>query len=215
MAKLNQTFDASTVAPQQSMDVLPAADYLMQAVESDVKNTKANDGSTKVEATCVILDGPFKNRKVWVSINNRNKSAEAERIGQGQLSQWCHAVGVIRLDDTAQLHNKPFVGRVKVRPAEGQYSARNEVTDFMPASGYKGAAQQARTTPMVGGAAAPAPWAAQGTPQVYQQPQPHPMVAGGAPWNQPQVAVQQPQNGPPAQPAQPAAPAAPVAPWQQ
>ena len=155
MAILN--FDASTVTPDStSISPVPAGIYVAQVVDSDVKPLKSGNGDA-LSLTFKILDGPHINRQVWASLNIRHSNAQAQQIAQAQLSALCHAAGVIRLQDSAMLHNRPVRIRVKVREADGQYAARNEVTGFEAIPG--GAAPAA--APWAAAPAAPAaPWAA-------------------------------------------------------
>ena len=83
----------------------------------------------------------------------KSGNAQAQQIAQAQLSALCHAAGVIRLQDSAMLHNRPVRIRVKVREADGQYAARNDVTGFEAVPG--GAAPAAPAAP----APSAAPWA--------------------------------------------------------
>lgn len=170
MAQLN--FDARTVAPEASRDPIPAGVYLAHITESDVVATKA--GGQMLKLTHEILDGQCKGRKVWGNINVKNASAEAERIGQAQLSGLCHAVGVLDLRDTSMLHMLPVRVRVSIRPAGPdrngvQRDAQNEVKGYEAAGGapaqpsfQQPAAQQqpASQAPRPPAAApAQAPWA--------------------------------------------------------
>ena len=129
-------FDATKVAPRDSFDLIPAGKYIAQISASEIKPTKNNTGQV-LNLTWDILDGQFKGRKVFDRVNISNQNPEAERIGQQQLSGICHATGVLNLRDTSQLHMKPIMIKVKVRPAEGQYDASNDVSSY---EAIKGAA---------------------------------------------------------------------------
>lgn len=153
-------FNASTVDPNPGFDPIPAGVYIAQIVESDVKPTK-NGGGQYVQFTLEILDGPCKGRKVWSRINVRNQSTEAERIGQAQLSQLQHALGVLQLQDTQQLHLRPLRIKVTVRKDE-QYGDSNEVKGFEAiANAQPGFVAPPAANPAPPAPAAPvAPWAA-------------------------------------------------------
>ena len=129
MALLN--FDATGVPQQQTFDPLPAGWYPVMITDSEVKSTKANDGSTKLDLTFTIFDGPHKGRKVFNTLNIGNQNPVAREIAQKQLSSICHAVNVLNVSDSSMLHEKPLSIRLKVRPADGNYEASNDV------SGYK------------------------------------------------------------------------------
>ena len=127
------TFDSSTVQPQQAnFDPLPAGNYVAIVVDSDIKPTKSGRA---LKLTFRIAEGPHMNRQVWANLNIENASAQAQEIAQAQLSALCHAVGVVKLTDTLQLHDRPVRIRVKIRPADGQYAASNDVTGYEAVAG--------------------------------------------------------------------------------
>ena len=132
MAQFN--FDASQVAPQQSVGPLPAGTYLAHIVESDVQPLKSGNGEG-LKLTVEIIDGQFKGRKVYENLNIRHTSEDTQRIAQSQLSALCHAVNVIKLMDTAALHFKPVRINVTVREAVGQYKASNNIKGYEAAGG--------------------------------------------------------------------------------
>ena len=132
MAQFN--FDASQVAPQQSVGPLPAGTYLAHIIESDVQPLKSGNGEG-LKLTFEIIDGQFKGRKVYENLNIRHTSEDTQRIAQSQLSALCHAVNVIKLMDTAALHFKPVRINVTVREAVGQYKASNNIKGYEAAGG--------------------------------------------------------------------------------
>lgn len=182
MAQLN--FDATNVAPDEGRDfaALPAGDYPVLIEASEVKETKKGTGFY-LELTHQVIDGPHKGRKLFdtITMTNRN-SADAERIGRGQLSALCHAVGILRVQDSAELHNRPYLATVKIEPAKGEYAARNKVTARKSLGGAPRAAAPA-AAPAQAPAAAPA-WGA--TPAAARQQQAPaaaaPAPAGPPPW---------------------------------
>ena len=137
MAHFN--FDASTVAPQASNGPVPAGTYLAQIIESDVAPLKSGKG-TGLKLTLEIIDGQHKGRRIWDNLNIQHEIEETQRIAQGQLSALCHAVNVIKLQDTAALHHKPVHVRVVVREAQGQYQASNNIKGYESAGGARPAA---------------------------------------------------------------------------
>lgn len=150
------TFNATTVAPQQDIGPVPAGEYLAHITDSDVKPTKNGNGHY-AELTYEILSPEAKGRKVWVRLNLDNPNQKAVEIAQRQLSAICHAVDVMNVTDTQQLHYKPHVIRVEYVKADGIKSQKdsNEVRGWKKADGpvaAQPAAAPAATT------AAP-PWA--------------------------------------------------------
>lgn len=179
-------FDATQVAPQESIAPIPAGVYLAQVVESDVRPLKSGQGRA-LALTFQVLAGPYANRKVFANLNVEHRgSAEAERIAQSQLSALCHAVGAVNLQDTTQLHMRPVNIRVKVcKDDTGQYGDKNEVT------GYE-AAQTGGVPPSAPAAQAvfappPVPQAPAGVARPVPQQAP---AANAAPWQRRPAAAQ-------------------------
>jgi len=157
MAHFN--FDASQVAPQTSSGPVPAGTYLAHITESDVQPLKSGKG-TGLKLTFEIIDGPHKGRRVWENLNIQHENEDTQRIAQSQLSALCHAVNVIKLQDTAALHLKPVTIKVVVREAQGQYQASNNIKGYESAGGARPApiASQAEEAPAASKPSAPA-WA--------------------------------------------------------
>lgn len=155
-------FNAATVAPQTS-DLLPAGKYNAVAVESEVTPTKAGTGDV-AKFTFQIIEGQFSGRKVFARLNVRNQNQAAEQIGQAQLSALCHAAGVMDLQDTAQLHQRPVQIRVKIRKGEPGYDDQNEVSGYSALAGaapaYSAPPAQTFAQPAASPTVAPAtaPW---------------------------------------------------------
>jgi hypothetical protein len=197
-------FNAGQIPPEQGREAIPAGWYIGMINKSEVKQTKKKDGFF-LEIGIVIVDGIYKDAVITERFNINNKNAEAQKIGLGQLSALCHAINVMVMEDTQQLHNLPFKVKLKVNPAEGEYAASNEAVMYKPLS-YEIPPEQNQTAPV---ATTAQPWAAPAT--ATQQP-------AAQPWAQP--VTQQAQPAAPAQQpwAAPAAPqqAAPAAqPWAQ
>ena len=102
-----QGFDASTVNPE-GMEPIPAGEYTMAITSSEQKPTKANDGSWLLALKLQVIDGPHKGRIVFANLNLGNKSEAAKAIAKTELSQICHATGVMKPNDSSELHNKPM-----------------------------------------------------------------------------------------------------------
>jgi hypothetical protein len=210
MAKLN--FDASQVAPDTGLpDALPAGYYNVMVDESEMKPTKdfATSGSMYLQLRMNVLDGQFIGRKLFARFNLKNKNPAAEEIARKQLSAVAHAIGVIQVQDSQQLHGIPLKVKVKLRAASGDYEASNDIAQYLninaPITGGPGAAG-----PAVGGGipqgfgGVPAgfggpvaqPQQQQPAAQGWAQPQ------GGQPWQQPGQPVQQQQQPVQQQPQQ-------------
>lgn len=107
-------FDARQVEPNTGFDAIPAGEYDVVIIKSEVKTTKSQTGQY-VELTLQVLDrGPFQNRKLFDRLNLWNPNATAVAIAKGTLSAICRAVGVPSPNDTVELHNRPLRVRVAV-----------------------------------------------------------------------------------------------------
>lgn len=177
MANLGFAFDANTVQPQESFDVLPAGFYPVMITESEMKGTST--GGQMLVLTLEVIEGQFKGRKVWERLNLVNNNEQAVQIAQRSLSAICHAVKEFQVQDSSQLHHKPLIAKLKVNPAANGYDASNGVAGWLE---YTTENQQKCAAP------------ATTQPAMSQQPQ---MQMGGQ-QQQTQQAQQAPNNGAPA-----------------
>ena len=156
MANLGFAFDANTVQPQESFDVLPAGFYPLMITESEMKATST--GGQMLVLTLEIIEGQFKGRKIWERLNLVNNNEQAVQIAQRSLSAICHAVKEFQVQDSSQLHHKPLIAKVKVNPAANGYDASNGVAGWLE---YNTENQQKCAAP-----------ASQSQPQMAQMAQP-------------------------------------------
>ncbi|UFJ83595.1 hypothetical protein ply2008005c_04 [Stenotrophomonas phage vB_SM_ytsc_ply2008005c] len=213
MAQLN--FDARQVDPQQSFEPIPAGWYNMMIVESEMKPTSNGQGAY-LQLSLKVVDGQYAGRQVFDRLNLQNQNPVAAEIAYKRLSAYCHATGVIQVQDSQQLHGIPLKARVSVRTdSTGQYDPSNEI------KAVKHINEETGTTaaPAQQGFQAPAQQAPQ---QGFQQPQQAPQQQ----WQQPpaqqapapqqfQQPAQQPQFQQPAPQQAPAQGGAQTPPWMQ
>lgn len=119
-------YNATNFDPNVGYNPVPAGDYTAMIAKSEIKPTNAGDG-TYLELTWQIIDGEFQGREIWQRITTSNPSDKATEIGMRELSNVCHAVGVLQPQDSAELHDKPCVITVKVVPPRGEYEASNDI----------------------------------------------------------------------------------------
>ena len=185
MAQLN--FDASTVAPQEAFDPIPAGWYPAQIVESEMK-AGSKPGSAYLAITLQIMGGDFNNRKVFDRFNLQNANPVAVEIAYRSLSAVCHAVGLIQVADSQLLHGRPMMVKVSVRPARvdattgAAYDASNEVKGYkaLDASSAVAGGAPATGTPAWATSAAPAVSAPVAAPAI-PTPTPAAVTAPAAP----------------------------------
>ncbi len=154
MAQLGTTFDATQVQPNQPFEVIPPGKYVVQIVASEMKSTKNGDGQY-LWLEMDIIDGEYATRKLWDRLNIVNQNAQAVEIAQRALSAICHATGQLHVSDSEELHFKPMIATVKVRPARTDngktFDPSNEIRGYEPTGGFVAPAAKPA------GSAAPAP----------------------------------------------------------
>ena len=204
MAQLN--FDATQVAPDLGFETVPAGWYNAMIDESEMKPTKDGSGAY-LQTRFNIIDGQYANRKIYMRLNLRNTNPVAQEIAYKQLSAIAHAVGVLHVQDSSQLHGLPMKIKVKLRKdTSGQYEDSNEISSIKNINEQVDMGSQAGAAPAgFGGAPAGGMPPGFGAPQ--QAPQQAPVQQPQQQWQQPQNFGQAPQQAP--------APQQPQQPWQQ
>ena len=150
MATLN--FNANEVEPSVGFEAIPAGKYQAVIVDSDMKSNKAGTGEY-LQLEFEIIEGEFKNRKLWTRLNLSNPNADTVRIARADLSAICHAVNVIQPRDSIELHNLPLTITVKCRKTPDGDIA-NEIKGYAA----KESASENAATPTAAAPSAP-PWA--------------------------------------------------------
>ena len=136
MPELN--FNSENFAPIGDFSPLPIGEYLCTITSSEKKQTNPKDGrvqSSYINLTLTIQDGEYKGRKLFHGLHIDNPSVEAAEIAKRTLSAICAITGVPRPKMTEELHDKPFVVKVSIRPASGAYQPTNEIKAWKYADG--------------------------------------------------------------------------------
>jgi hypothetical protein len=77
MSTLN--FNATEVEPSAGFDVIPAGKYNAVISDSEMKDTRSGTGRY-LQLEFEIIDGEFKNRKLWARLNLENPNPDAVRM---------------------------------------------------------------------------------------------------------------------------------------
>jgi len=150
-------FNAETVAPMQSFEVLPVGYYTAMITSSESKPTKSGTG-TILNLRFDILEGEHKGRIVFVGLNVYNQNKVAENIAQSELGSICRAVNVMQLTDSSQLHNRPMKIKLAIQPAKDGYDAKNVIKEYSSLSSNQVATPTPQDTTVTTSGKAPAPW---------------------------------------------------------
>lgn len=134
MANLGGTFNTSD-APENEFAPLPEGNYMLQAIESSI-GPNSNGTGTILKITYEVLDeGPYKNRRVWDNLNVQHENATAQGIAQRALASLCEALGFGQIDDTDQLHFKPFVAQIATQVGKGTFPDKSVIKKYLKADG--------------------------------------------------------------------------------
>ena len=140
MADLNG-FNAHEVDPKTTFDPIPAGKYIAAITSSEMKATKNGDGSY-LQFEFTVLEGQYKDRKVWDRLCLTHHNAETVKIARSNLSAVCRAVGVMQPRDSLELHNIPMLITVKCKKREDTGDIVNEVRGYAKKEAAAGQPQQ-------------------------------------------------------------------------
>lgn len=168
MASLGSAAGSALVEGSPDFTPIPAGVYDMEVVDSAVVPTKAGTG-TMLKLQLKVCGGRYDNRRVFDQINIENQNAQAQEIGQRQLSDLCRACGLAAVPaESDEFHGIPIRARVKIKD-DANYGPRNEIARYVdpadaggapaPAAPARQAAAPARaaSSPPAGNRGAP-PW---------------------------------------------------------
>ena len=120
-------FNTDSVEPSQDFDLLPAGQYMAVVSKSEVKTNSKGDGQY-IKAELSIIDGPFKNRKVWHNLSFTLSDPAKEMNARRNLKKFTDALGVRGVvESTEQLHDLPLLIDVIVEPEQNGYAAKNGI----------------------------------------------------------------------------------------
>ena len=115
-----------------NMEPMPVGDYTFMVVESDIARNKKDTGSyLKLVLHC--LEEDWAGRKVFVYMNIDHPNEKVVQIAERELAELCNAVGVLEFEDTQELHDIPFIARLKIDAGNENFGPSNKVKKFMAA----------------------------------------------------------------------------------
>jgi len=148
MAHLNN-FNAHEVDPSVPFEPVPAGKYIAAITDkyiaaitdSEMKATKDGTGSY-LELTFTIVEGEYKDRKVWDRLCLNHSNEKTVKISRANLSAICRAVGVMQPRDSFELHNLPLLITIKCKKRENSDEIDNEVKGYEKREAVTGKPQQ-------------------------------------------------------------------------
>ena len=148
-------FNAEEIEPS-SFDPIPAGWYKAIISASEMKATRDGYGEY-LSLTLQVIEGQYENRLVFARLNLKNANDKAVDIARKDLAAICRAVGVMSPKASEELHDKPLMIKVKVRPAQGEYEASNDVGGYKSVDGVDFTPPKA-PTPATPATPAKKPW---------------------------------------------------------
>jgi hypothetical protein len=210
------SFNSQQHTPQYGgASVLPAGKYKGVVVNSFTDNVEKNGvvtgGYLAFELT--PIEGQFSGTKHVDRINLHNINPKVVEIANKQLSAYCHVLGKFQFNDTAELHNIPFIFEIGLQkePNPNAYTEVKAIFDINGnAPGKAGAGPvvnqsappQVPSGPPAGGVQAQGAWG--GAPVDNNVPAPAGGVQAQGAWGggaQPAQPSQTPSWGGPAAPS--------------
>lgn len=133
MVQLKQKFKANEHSPSQpgGYDLLPEDDYEVCITSSESAIGKSS-GKEYAKLTVQVLEGDYKNRLVWHNLILESGTIEGQKKVDGIITSLCNACGVDEFEDTADLHDIPFIAHIKIDQAEpgSGFNDSNKISSF-------------------------------------------------------------------------------------
>lgn len=134
MARLGSAFDPNQHEEHRPRDPIPAGWYVMTIASSETKPVQGRHDAAYLQFDLEVDENhhpSHKGAKVYERLNIWHPKPDTVRIAKSKLTSICKAVGHMKpLDETDVLHGRKIAVKVKIREAEGQYEASNEITGY-------------------------------------------------------------------------------------
>ncbi len=116
---------------QSASDPWPAGDYDFSIAEAS-EEVSAASGNEMIKLTLHVLNRDGNRRTVFDYLVNIDS-------GQWKIRHFAETVGLVKQYETGEMEPRDMVGRagrckLRIKPAQGNYSAQNAVGDYLPAS---------------------------------------------------------------------------------
>jgi len=125
--------------------VAPTGEYIVRVMGSDLKYTKANNGSRYLEVRFKIADGPMSGVFIAKKFNIYNASETAERMARESFCAFCEAACVANIKSYAELEGATLLARVSQIYYQDQ--PKNEIDGFAKYEGTVRVTEEELTAP--------------------------------------------------------------------
>lgn len=121
-------FDATKVPLAGDRQLWPKGKYRVVIATSEQKASKSGQGQIVIFGL-KAMDGTLQGSTLSHNINFLHSNAEAQRIGQQELSSICHATKILQPEAWTQLHGRPFTVDVDQEFMPDKDNAGNPLKD--------------------------------------------------------------------------------------
>lgn len=139
-------FNSDEVHPIGDFTPLPVGEYLVVISASERKPTSKGDGAY-LQLVLDVVDKEFKGRKIFERLNLENANDTTVEIAKRTLSAICKVTGVRHPKQSEELHDIPFLVKVGITPAKGEYGASNKIVGWMNTMGISAEKIDGTTAP--------------------------------------------------------------------
>ena len=131
MSQLN--FDVNSVEAAEGFpDALPAGWYPVIMTSSNLR-TNANGVGSSLHTAYKIIEGENSGKFIFIRVNWEAVSEQAQQIGRGKIAAVAKALNINGiLQDSNQLHDKPFMLKVNYQEPNGNFAAQNDIGAAKP-----------------------------------------------------------------------------------
>jgi hypothetical protein len=136
MPMLPSSFSSNDHEKLGDYSALEPGEYLAKIVKTEIKESQNNRRNKYWKLEFVVIEGQYKDRKLWTNLNLINTNAQAVEIANKELATICEAAGKHNIDDTDELIGIPMKIRVKKTPATASYPEGNNINGYSAAEGY-------------------------------------------------------------------------------
>lgn len=120
-------FDASQVAPMSDRVLLPAGFYTFIIAKAEWVKSKSGSGRFLQLNFMVVDDGEYEQFELIVRLNLENAKESVENAAQQELARLYAALGLEKIEDEAELCDKPFIAKVGIAPPKNGWGESNEI----------------------------------------------------------------------------------------
>jgi hypothetical protein len=111
---------------------IPAGTYRAMIEKTEwTKDKNDQNGPDHLKLTITILDGEFKNRKIWKKLKLKSSDESDRKRANGVLAQLLDAINLNGIRNTSELCSKPFDAKISIfAPQDGK--PMNVLNTFLP-----------------------------------------------------------------------------------